>query len=109
MTRNDILQLLTTHHADLTRFDVKALGVFGSLARGEAKPDSDVDFVVEFNGPATFDRYLDLESFLEDLIGAHVDLVTRPSLPAALRLSIEKDVCYVEGLSPVSAGHAVGR
>lgn len=40
------------------------LGVFGSAARGEWNPDSDVDRLVEFNAPATFDRYLDLEFFL---------------------------------------------
>ncbi|MDQ2730063.1 MAG: nucleotidyltransferase family protein [Armatimonadota bacterium] len=105
MTRNDILQLLTIHQADLARFDVKTLGVFGSVARGEANPDSDVDVLVEFNGAATFDGYIDLEAFLEDLIGARVDLVTRPSLPSDLRLSIERDVCYVAGLSPVPDGH----
>ncbi|MBI2939097.1 MAG: metallopeptidase family protein, partial [Chloroflexi bacterium] len=55
-------------------FGVKSLALFGSVARDEAGPESDVDVLVEFDGPPTFDQYIGLKLYLEDLLGAHVDL-----------------------------------
>jgi predicted nucleotidyltransferase len=66
------------------RFGVKSLGVFGSVARGEASLDSDVDILVEFDVPS-FDHYMELKFYLEDLLGRTVDLVLKGSLKPALR------------------------
>ena len=70
---------------------VAALYVFGSVARGEASADSDVDMLVEFDGPATFARFMDLKALLEDSLGARVDLVTRAALRTPSKRRIEAE------------------
>lgn len=73
------------------RFGVSSLGVFGSIVRGEASLKSDVDILVEFQAP-TFDRYMDLKFYLEDLLGRSVDLVLKGSLKPGLRDHILREV-----------------
>jgi hypothetical protein len=73
------------------RFGVRDLAIFGSVARGEASEASDVDVLVDFVGPATFDGYMGLKLFLEDTLGARVDLVTRAALKPRLRAGIEAE------------------
>ena len=91
MTRDEILNLVKGENGKLAEFKVKALYLFGSAARNEARPESDVDFLVEFDGPATFDQYIRLQAFLEDLLQRRVDLVTRKGLRKELAPAIEKD------------------
>ena len=96
MNREKLLQRLREHKDELQRrFGVKSLAVFGSVARGEAGPDSDVDILVEFESRATFDRYMGLKFFLEDLLGRQVDLVTRKALKPRLRPYVEREAIYV--------------
>jgi predicted nucleotidyltransferase len=73
------------------RFGVEQLAVFGSVARGEASPKSDLDLLVDFVGSATFDGYMGLKLFLEDNLGVKVDLVTRAALKPRLRARIEAE------------------
>lgn len=75
------------------RFGVRKIGVFGSAARGEAGPGSDIDVLVEFDDPA-FDRYMDLKFYLEDLFGRPCDLVLEESLKEGLRGSVRRGVLY---------------
>jgi predicted nucleotidyltransferase len=82
-TREDILGRLARHRADLTRFRVASLALFGSAARSDLGTESDVDMLVTFAGPATFDGYMDLKAFLEDLLGRKMDLVTSGALKPA--------------------------
>ena len=65
--------------------------MFGSFARGEAKQDSDVDLLVDLDRH-TFDRYMDLKLYLEDLLGRRVDLVLSDRIKPALRESILRGV-----------------
>lgn len=81
-------ELLPTVRA---RFGVKELAVFGSVARGEATDASDLDLLVDFVGPATFDGFMGLKLFLEDTLGVRVDLVTRAALKPRLRPRIEAE------------------
>ncbi len=74
-----------------SRFGVRELAVFGSVARGEATSSSDIDLLVDFDGPATFDGYMGLKLFLEDGLGLSVDLVTRAALKPRLRSRIETE------------------
>jgi predicted nucleotidyltransferase len=75
MDRDEILALLSRHKPDMQqRFGVRSLALFGSRARGQAQADSDVDLLVEFDGPASSARYFGLQFFLEDLLGSPVDL-----------------------------------
>lgn len=99
MTRSEILQTLAAHRDDLTRMGVKTLSVFGSAARDEARPDSDVDTLVEFQDPTTFNGYMDFKFFLEDLLGCPLDLVTRKSVRPRLKTQIEREALPVQGLS----------
>lgn len=70
---------------------VAALYVFGSVARGDARSDSDIDVLVEFDGPATFARFMDLKALLEDTLHTRVDLVTRTALRSRLKPRIEAE------------------
>lgn len=74
------------------RFAVAHLGVFGSVARGTAGPDSDVDILVEFEGPATLDGFMGLKAELEQLLGVRVDLATPRSLRPSLLALVKKDL-----------------
>ncbi len=95
MQKEQILALLAKHRADLDRYGVRSLALFGSVVRGEEKPESDIDLLVEFEGPATFDGYMELKFYLEDLLGQPVDLVTLKALRPQLRPWIEQDLVYV--------------
>ena len=74
---------------------VSRLSLFGSVVRDDFGPDSDVDVLVEFDGPATFRRYIDLRFFLEDRLGRRVDLVTQRSLRDELRSTVEQEAIRV--------------
>ncbi|AKB26634.1 hypothetical protein MSMTP_3165 [Methanosarcina sp. MTP4] len=77
------------------KFGVKRIGIFGSFARGEEREDSDLDVLVEFEeGQKTFDNYMDLKFYLEDLFGRDVDLVTEKALKRQLKDIIMKEVVY---------------
>ena len=95
MGREEILKALSARRRDMERFGVKSLALFGSAARDEAGPDSDVDVLVEFAGPGTFDAYMGLKEFLEDLLGLEVGLVTRKALRPRLRPRVESEAVYV--------------
>lgn len=95
MTRDEALRLLCERRGELEPFGVRSLALFGSVARDEATPDSDVDILVEFEGLATFDRYMDLKFHLEDVLGRPVDLVTRKALKPRLAPYVERDALYV--------------
>jgi len=77
------------------RFGVTRLALFGSTARGNAGPASDVDVLVAFDGPATSARYFGGQFYLEDLLGRSVDLVTEKALRERLRPFIERDAIVI--------------
>ncbi len=96
MNREQVLALLAEHKPMLAeRFGVQKLALFGSFARDAARADSDVDLLVQFEGPATADRYFGAQFYLEDLLGCAVDLVTQAALKPRLRPYIEKDLIDV--------------
>lgn len=96
MNRGEVLQHLASSKSELARrFGVVRLALFGSVARGSARPDSDVDVLVSFDGPATSARYFGVQFFLEDLLGRRVDLVTDKALRAELRPYVEREAVHV--------------
>lgn len=96
MDRDAILSLLNQHRDLIAkRFGAQQLALFGSAARDELRPDSDVDVLVEFDGPATFDGYFDLKDYLEQLLGRPVDLVTAKGLKPRARQHVERDLIRV--------------
>lgn len=77
------------------KFNVSRIGVFGSFARGESGGKSDVDVLVEFQpGYKTFDNYMDLKYYLEDIYSRKVDLVTVKALKPQLKDNILQEVIY---------------
>jgi uncharacterized protein len=95
MGREDVLTLLKAHRDEIERFGVESLRLFGSVAREEASADSDVDILVRFRESPTFSGYMKLRIFLEDLLGARVDLITESGLREAVRPFVEKDAIRV--------------
>lgn len=96
MTRDELLLLLAQHKPEMQRlFGVRSLALFGSQARGQSRADSDIDMIVEFEGPATSARYFGLQFMLEDLLHRPVDLVTKRALRAELRPYVERDAIHV--------------
>ncbi len=87
--------MLRDHWETLQTLGVESLALFGSVARDEADENSDVDLLVEFALPLTFDRYMDVKFFLEDLLEKRVDLVTWRSLKPLLREDVKREVVYV--------------
>ena len=96
-TREDVLKRLQGHQQVMRRLGVRRLGLFGSAARGESRPDSDLDFLVELERNS-FDNYMDLKLFLEDLFQCRVDLVMADTIKPRLREGILKETEYVPGL-----------
>ncbi|HII97957.1 MAG TPA: nucleotidyltransferase family protein [Methanoregula sp.] len=92
----DALTLLRLHEPELKRrFGVAKIGIFGSFARGEERPDSDIDILVTFqDGKKTFDNFMGTRFYLEDLFGRKVDLVTDTALKPLIRDPILQDVLY---------------
>jgi predicted nucleotidyltransferase len=76
-------------------YPIRALGVFGSYARGEQDPESDLDVLVEFGGPVTLFDLVRLENELTRQLGVDVDLVTRDSLKPRIETRVSDDVVYV--------------
>lgn len=79
----------------LRGFGVQSLAVFGSVARAAATPNSDLDFLVEFEGAATFDQYMGLKFFLEDLFETPVDLVLTHTLKPQIRQTVLAEAIHV--------------
>ncbi|QWR76072.1 nucleotidyltransferase family protein [Candidatus Magnetomonas plexicatena] len=92
----DVIEILKSHEKVIkSRFHISCIGVFGSFARGEAKAESDVDVLVEFEeGYVTFNNYADLKFYLEDLFSREVDLVTINAIRPQMKDFILSEVTY---------------
>jgi hypothetical protein len=95
MRRDEVLAILRAHRDDLRRLGARSLSLFGSTARDEARVDSDIDLLVELAEPATFDAFMDLKFYLEDLFGCQIDLVTSKALKPRIRPSVEREAILV--------------
>ena len=99
---DDIISILREQMVR-SRFGIKSLCLFGSVARNESTPESDLDFVVNFDGVITFvrgaspleNRYMDLKIFLEDLFGKKIDLAIENSLKPQIRQKILEEAIDV--------------
>ena len=88
MTRDQALGILGEHAEEIRDMGVRSLALFGSAARDEAQPESDLDLLVEFAEPVGIFRFLDVKAYLESILGHPVDLVTRDALKPQLREAI---------------------
>ena len=97
LTRDEILATLASRGDELRRLGVVRLGLFGSFAVGVADEGSDLDFLVELD-QQTFDRYMDLKFWLEEVFARPVDLVLADALKPLIRPRILQQVVDVPGL-----------
>jgi len=88
MERDRILALLKSRRRQLKKYGIHSLSVFGSVARGQARKNSDVDILVDFEKPVGLFEYARLKMYLESVLGREVDLVT----PEALRKELREDI-----------------
>ena len=96
-TRDDILKILEANREKIRSYGVQRIGLFGSCARGESSAQSDLDFVVDFQ-VKSFDAYMDLKEFLENLFGCRVDVVISDAIKPRLRRAILQEAVHAPGL-----------
>lgn len=85
MTREQVLQRLSAARAEIAGLGVRSLDLFGSVARGEAGPDSDVDLLVDFERPVGLFQFFRVQRRLEEILGCRIDLVMRGAVKRQLR------------------------
>ena len=96
LTLEEIETILKAHRGELEeRFGVKEIGVFGSYVRGEATEKSDVDILVDFHEVPSLLKFIELEEYLEDLLGIKVDLVMKSALKPKIGEHVRREVIYV--------------
>jgi predicted nucleotidyltransferase len=95
LTYKTILTKLEQNKTIIKKYGVKRIGLFGSYLRNEQKSTSDIDILVEFEkGKITFDNYMDLKFYLEDLFKSKVDLVMQEKIKPDLKPYILRSVKY---------------
>ena len=95
MERERVMQILRQNQAEINAYGVKSLALFGSVARDEARPDSDVDLLVEFDRPVGLFGLVALQLRLEELLGCPVDIGTMDSLKPLVRSRVMEECVYV--------------
>ena len=97
MNKEQLIEVIQANRSMLEEFSVKSISLFGSVVRGEARRDSDVDILVEFNPEARIGlfSFVNLKDLLSELLGCSVDLVTPDGLHPALKDSILEEAVHV--------------
>ncbi|WP_419320181.1 nucleotidyltransferase family protein [Caulobacter sp. ErkDOM-E] len=96
MTRDQALQILKRHEGELRQQGVTRAALFGSAARDEARPGSDIDVMVEFAPDAAISvwAYARLKDLIQDFFGQRVDVVSRNGLNRHIRPTVEREALY---------------
>ena len=96
-SKEELLHLLADNKSKIKSYGVKDLNLFGSFVRNaDIKPESDIDLLVDFeDGQKTYDNFIGLNYFLEDLTGRKVELITRKSLSKYIGPHILKQIEHV--------------
>jgi predicted nucleotidyltransferase len=97
MNSQDAIAILVKHRAELRARGVRHAALFGSVARGEARPGSDVDIMVDLDPDAKLDifDYVGISRYISELFATgSVDVVSRTSLKSHVRPSAESDAIY---------------
>jgi hypothetical protein len=90
-----ITRLRQVYPALKQRYPIESLAVFGSVARSEAGPRSDLDVLVTFAAPVSLSTFLALEDEIKALTGREVDLVSEQTLKPYMRRSVMRDLVLV--------------
>ena len=94
MKANEVLQLLREHADELAEHQVAKAALFGSVARGEATTQSDIDILVEFRQPVGLFEFVRVKRLLTSILGRPVDLVTPDALRESMRTQILAEALY---------------
>jgi len=95
-TKDEILKILSEEMPFVkTEYGVFKCGLFGSYARGEPGVASDIDLLVQFKKPIGFFKFIKLENYLSEKLGAKVDLVTEDALKPLIRPYVMETIAYV--------------
>ena len=96
MNKQKLIKMIRANRGLLDEFSVKSISVFGSVVRGEDRPDSDIDILVEFdpNARIGFFAFARLQRRLSDILGRPVDLVTPDALHEAMKSRILKEAVH---------------
>lgn len=93
LNKEYIFDSLKLHHEEIKAFGVQSLGLFGSFVKNTATENSDIDLLVSFvPQQKTYDNFMDLSFFLENLFGRKIELVTPQSLSKYIGPHILKEV-----------------
>jgi predicted nucleotidyltransferase len=87
----EALRLLAEHRDQIDKFGIKSLSIFGSVARDEARPDSDIDILVDFGRPVGYFKLFEFEEYLSTVFGRRVDLFTPGTLREEIRANVFRD------------------
>lgn len=97
LDKSSIQNSLKDYKNELEILGVETIHLFGSVARNEAKKNSDIDFLVKFKpGMKNFDNYINLTFLLEDLFKVKVDLLTTESISDSLKKTLESESVLIE-------------
>jgi hypothetical protein len=94
MNHEALTATLQSHRNQLNGLGIKSLKLFGSAARGEAREDSDVDLLVEFDHPVGLFHFARARRELAAILGRRVDLVTPAGLRPEIRERIMKEAVH---------------
>jgi predicted nucleotidyltransferase len=95
MKREDVFDILKKNELELQSYGVERLAIFGSVARNEAGPDSDVDILVEFIKPTGLFGLIELRLYLEKTLGTSVDIGTVDCLKEEMQQEVLRECVYV--------------
>jgi len=95
-TLAEIKKILSAHKEELAKkYKIKELGIFGSFVRGEQRKRSDIDILVDFEEVPDLLTFIEIEIYIEKLIGIKTDLVRRPALRPELKDRILNEVVSI--------------
>jgi predicted nucleotidyltransferase len=96
MNGEQVITRLRDHEAELRRRGVRHAALFGSVARGKAGPESDIDIFIELDpeAPIGVYQYVDIQQFIRDLFSDRVDVSNRKTLKAYVRQEAERDAVF---------------
>jgi predicted nucleotidyltransferase len=95
MRRDEALRLLTEHRAEFEAMGVTSLALFGSVARDEACPESDIDVIIDVRHPFDLFDLAAVHLRLEEIFGCRVDVATKGGMRPRYRARIERDLFRV--------------
>jgi uncharacterized protein len=95
-SKKELIDAIKLHRTELfDNYPIERIGLFGSWMKNTQNKDSDVDALIELSEPITLFQFIDIQEYLEDLVGYKVDLVTLNALRPEIKKDIISEVVYI--------------